>query len=96
MPCKQLIFLFNYAQITNVNLYFSKGGCGDSLATCSVVAGVWSCMYSLGEVIGPSLGGFLLQYYGFPITATVMASMTLVLVSFISTNLFKLFLLLFF
>ncbi|XP_049822563.1 MFS-type transporter SLC18B1-like isoform X2 [Aethina tumida] len=56
-----------------------KGGCGDSLATCSVVAGVWSCMYSLGEVIGPSLGGFLLQYYGFPITATVMASMTLVL-----------------
>lgn len=37
-------------------------------------------MYSLGEVVGPSMGGFLLQYYGFPLTATVMAAMTLVLV----------------
>lgn len=52
------------------------GGCGDSLATYSVVAGIWSCMYSLGEVIGPSLGGFLLQYYGFPLTSTIMATMT--------------------
>lgn len=54
-----------------------QAGCGDSISTYSVVAGVWSCMYSLGEVIGPSLGGFLLQYYGFPTTATVMAIMTL-------------------
>lgn len=46
-----------------------------------MVAGIWSCMYSLGEVIGPMMGGFLLQYYGFPFTSTVMAIATFVLVS---------------
>ncbi|RZC41026.1 UDP-glucose:glycoprotein glucosyltransferase, partial [Asbolus verrucosus] len=53
-----------------------SSGCGDTLSTYSVVAGIWSCVYSLGEVIGPSLGGFLLQHYGFPITSTIMATMT--------------------
>ncbi|XP_008193647.1 MFS-type transporter SLC18B1 [Tribolium castaneum] len=53
-----------------------SSGCGDTLSTYSVIAGVWSCVYSLGEVVGPSLGGFLLQHYGFPITSTIMASMT--------------------
>ncbi|KAJ3654933.1 hypothetical protein Zmor_014084 [Zophobas morio] len=56
-----------------------NSGCGDTLSTYSIVAGVWSCVYSLGEVIGPSLGGFLLQHYGFPITSTIMACMTLTL-----------------
>lgn len=54
------------------------GGCEDSLATYSLVAGVWSGMYSLGEVLGPSLGGFLLTQYGFPMSATVMAGLTLI------------------
>ncbi|XP_060517981.1 MFS-type transporter SLC18B1-like [Cylas formicarius] len=53
-----------------------NGGCSDSIATYSVVAGIWSCMYSLGEVIGPALGGFLLQYYGFPVASSVMAAST--------------------
>ncbi|CAG9768972.1 unnamed protein product [Ceutorhynchus assimilis] len=52
------------------------GGCSDSMATYSVVAGIWSSMYSLGEVVGPALGGFLLQYYGFPLSSTVMAAGT--------------------
>ncbi|KAI4464400.1 major facilitator superfamily [Holotrichia oblita] len=54
-------------------------GWSDSLATYSMVAGIWSCMYSLGEVIGPALGGVLLQYYGFPISASIMAAMTFIL-----------------
>ncbi|KAL3281190.1 hypothetical protein HHI36_004407 [Cryptolaemus montrouzieri] len=48
----------------------------ESLGTYSVVAGLWSCLYSLGEVIGPSMGGILLQYYGFPLLSTVMAGIT--------------------
>jgi len=52
------------------------GGCSDSISTYSVVAGIWSSMYSLGEVVGPALGGFLLQYYGFPVSSTVMAGAT--------------------
>lgn len=55
---------------------FSEGGCSDSLSTYSVVAGVWSCMYSLGEVLGPTLGGILQESYGFPVTSTIMASVT--------------------
>lgn len=54
-------------------------GFGNSLSTYSVVAGLWSCMYSLGEVLGPSLGGFFLENYGFPYTSTIMASMTFAL-----------------
>lgn len=49
----------------------------DHVATYSLVAGLWSCMYSLGEVIGPSVGGSMLQAYGFPITSTTMALLTL-------------------
>ncbi|KAK9879739.1 hypothetical protein WA026_006799 [Henosepilachna vigintioctopunctata] len=54
----------------------TNAGHKESLGTYSIVAGVWSCLYSLGEVIGPSLGGFLLQYYGFPLMSTVMAALT--------------------
>ncbi|KAF4521169.1 hypothetical protein B566_EDAN011619 [Ephemera danica] len=49
------------------------GGCDDELGTYSIVAGVWSGMYSLGEVIGPSLGGLILEWYDFPTCSTVMA-----------------------
>ncbi|KAK3913393.1 MFS-type transporter SLC18B1 [Frankliniella fusca] len=52
------------------------GGCVDELSTHSLVAGLWACMYSLGEVTGPLLGGFLLEIYGFPVCATVMAGAT--------------------
>jgi hypothetical protein len=38
------------------------GGCSDNLPTYSIVAGVWSGMYSLGEVIGPSVGGIVLEW----------------------------------
>ncbi|KAI4464406.1 mfs-type transporter slc18b1-like protein [Holotrichia oblita] len=58
---------------------YTEYGWSDSLATYSMVAGIWSCMYSLGEVIGPALGGVLLQYYGFPISASIMAAMTFIL-----------------
>ncbi|XP_067013880.2 MFS-type transporter SLC18B1 [Anabrus simplex] len=56
-----------------------EGGCSDEIGTYSMVAGVWSCMYSLGEVIGPSVGGLLVDYYGFPICSTVMAGFTFAL-----------------
>ncbi|XP_045472619.1 MFS-type transporter SLC18B1-like isoform X2 [Harmonia axyridis] len=54
----------------------TDAGHKESLATYSVVAGVWSCLYSLGEVIGPFLGGVLQQHYGFPLMSTVMAAIT--------------------
>ncbi|CAK1599987.1 unnamed protein product [Parnassius mnemosyne] len=51
-----------------------EGGCPEALATYSAVAGVWSCCYSLGEVLGPALGGALAQRYGFPLCATLCAA----------------------
>ncbi|KAM3966487.1 uncharacterized protein ACR2FA_012028 [Aphomia sociella] len=51
-----------------------EGGCPEALATYSAVAGVWSCCYSLGEVLGPALGGLLSQYYGFPLSSTLCAA----------------------
>ncbi|XP_068628607.1 MFS-type transporter SLC18B1-like isoform X2 [Battus philenor] len=51
-----------------------EGGCPEALATYSAVAGVWSCCYSLGEVLGPALGGALAERYGFPLCATLCAA----------------------
>ncbi|XP_078669060.1 MFS-type transporter SLC18B1-like [Branchiostoma floridae x Branchiostoma belcheri] len=45
----------------------------DSLATYGLVSGVYNCMYSLGEFIGPTLGGFLDDQYQFPIASTATA-----------------------
>jgi len=66
------------------------GGCSDDLPTYSIVAGVWSGMYSLGEVIGPSVGGLIQEWYGFPTCSTLMAAVTfglaLVVLIFFSIN----------
>ncbi|XP_022122887.2 MFS-type transporter SLC18B1 [Pieris rapae] len=50
-----------------------EGGCPEAIATYSAVAGVWSCCYSLGEVLGPAVGGALAEKYGFPFCATLCA-----------------------
>ncbi|KAG5892968.1 hypothetical protein JTB14_015013 [Gonioctena quinquepunctata] len=47
----------------------------EDLATHSVIAGLWSSVYSLGDVLGPVIGGTLLQHYKFPVTATTFAVM---------------------
>ncbi|XP_026466940.1 MFS-type transporter SLC18B1-like [Ctenocephalides felis] len=60
----------------SVLMFAMDAGCPDSVSTYSVVAGLWSCMYSLGEVIGPTLGGTLLEKFGFPWCSTVMAGIT--------------------
>lgn len=61
-------------------MFISEGGCKESLATHGVVAGLWSASYSLGEVIGPSVGGLLLEHHGFPVASTVMAAINFALV----------------
>uniref|UniRef100_A0A0K8SF02 Major facilitator superfamily (MFS) profile domain-containing protein n=2 Tax=Lygus hesperus TaxID=30085 RepID=A0A0K8SF02_LYGHE len=53
-------------------------GLKKELSTYSIVAGAWSCMYSLGDMTGPALGGFLMEHFGFPICATTMAGLCIV------------------
>ncbi|OQV14427.1 MFS-type transporter SLC18B1 [Hypsibius exemplaris] len=55
-----------------------QAGMADNIGTYALVSGVWGSAYSLGEVVGPALGGFLDELYGFPICSTVMSAICLV------------------
>lgn len=50
----------------------------ETIGTHSLIAGLWSSVYSMGEVIGPIAGGALMNNYGFPVTSTVFAVVNLV------------------
>lgn len=49
----------------------------ENLGTHSVIAGLWSSVYSLGEVLGPVLGGTLMEHYNFPVTSTSFSILNL-------------------
>ncbi|GAV05745.1 hypothetical protein RvY_15826 [Ramazzottius varieornatus] len=52
-----------------------EAGMAENIGTYALVSGVWGSAYSLGEVMGPALGGYLDDMYGFPVCSTVMASL---------------------
>lgn len=64
-------------QISDINYYyfFRENGFIENLGTHSVIAGLWSSVYSLGEVLGPVLGGYLMEKYDFPTTATTFSAL---------------------
>ncbi|XP_050426525.1 MFS-type transporter SLC18B1-like [Adelges cooleyi] len=53
-------------------------GFQESVSTFGTVAGFWSSAYSLGDMTGPSLGGVLLQHFGFSVCMTTMGLLCLV------------------
>ncbi|GLV34398.1 hypothetical protein CBL_00325 [Carabus blaptoides fortunei] len=57
-----------------------SGGLEDNIGTQGIVAGMWTCAFSLGSVIGPAAGGLLLQAYGFSVAATTIAIANITLV----------------
>lgn len=62
----------------------TSGGMEEDIGTYALVSGWWNSMYSLGEVIGPSAGGVLLDLIGFPWASTVVAGGSL-LTAFVAT-----------
>ncbi|XP_075545974.1 MFS-type transporter SLC18B1-like [Dermacentor variabilis] len=62
----------------------TSGGMEEDIGTYALVSGWWNSMYSLGEVIGPSIGGVLLDLIGFPWASTLVAGGSL-LTAFIAT-----------
>lgn len=52
----------------------TDSGMPGDVGTYALVSGLWNSMYSLGEVIGPSFGGVLLDLFGFPWASSVMAA----------------------
>jgi len=59
-------------------------GYPDDASTYGLIAGLWSGSYSLGEVLGPTLGGFLLDHFGFPVCSTVMAALCILMGIFVA------------
>lgn len=60
-------------------IFSRENGFEDNLGTHSLIAGLWSSIYSLGEVLGPTLGGTLVEYFDFPTTSTTFAGFNLFL-----------------
>ena len=58
--------------------YAIDNGFPDEVKTYSLVSGLWSSMYSLGEVTGPLLGGAFVDYLDFPSAATIMAAFSII------------------
>ena len=57
-------------------------GFPDNLQTYALVSGLWTATFALGAFIGPSLGGLLLDYYGFPVASLfVVATQVAVFIS---------------
>ncbi|XP_043224407.1 MFS-type transporter SLC18B1-like [Amphibalanus amphitrite] len=54
-----------------------RTGLPDDLRTHAFISGVYWSMYSLGTVVGPLVGGVLVDAFGFPLMMTVMAGETL-------------------
>ena len=56
-------------------------GFGDNVKTYSLVSGLWSSMYSLGEVTGPLFGGLFVDIFDFRHGVTIMAGFSFIAVS---------------
>ncbi|XP_060572329.1 MFS-type transporter SLC18B1-like [Ruditapes philippinarum] len=54
-----------------------NAGCENGTATYCMVSAFWMSMYSLGDFLGPSAGGFLLDYVGFNLMTTYSAGLCL-------------------
>ncbi|KAH3844710.1 MFS-type transporter SLC18B1-like [Dreissena polymorpha] len=61
-------------------------GFEDTTSTYSMVAGVWMSVYSLGDFIGPSVGGVLLDTVGFELMTTFSAGLCLFMAFILSLN----------
>ena len=56
-------------------------GFPDNVRTYSLVSGLWSSVYSLGEVTGPTFGGLFVDLYDFSNGCSLMAGFSLAAVS---------------
>ena len=66
IPCFQLMLVATV-----------RAGLPDDMRTHAFISGVYWSMYSLGTVVGPVVGGALVDAFGFPLMMTAMAGETL-------------------
>lgn len=55
-----------------------ENGFPDNVTTYSLISGLWGASFSLGEVTGPVLGGFLVDQFNFKVASTVMSFLSVV------------------
>ncbi|XP_063418170.1 MFS-type transporter SLC18B1-like [Mytilus trossulus] len=71
------------ALIPTFDIYVSIAeelGFDDDLGMYGIVAGLWGSMYAIGDFLGPTIGGTLLDIYGFPFCCTITAGACLFMV----------------
>lgn len=61
--------------------YCLKSGFRDNIKTYGKVSGLWGCLFSLGEFIGPFLGGWVVEISDFQTASTIIALITISTVS---------------
>lgn len=76
-----LAFIPTFENILDIAV---DNGLQDNLATYGVVSGLWSTMYALGEVTGPSMGGTLLEFMDFSAASTLMGLFSIIMVGMIT------------
>lgn len=58
-------------------VYAEEAGCENNTATYCMISGFWMSMYSLGDFLGPSAGGFMSDTIGFNQMCTYTAGLCL-------------------
>lgn len=51
------------------------GGLPDNIVTYGLVSGLWSTAYYLGDFLGPTITGVMIEYFGFGWSSTVILSL---------------------
>jgi MFS family permease len=74
-----IAFIPTFEAILDIAL---EKGFPDNVRTYSLVSGLWSSVYSLGEVTGPTFGGLFVDLYDFSNGCTIAAGFSLAAVSF--------------
>ncbi|RWS26692.1 MFS-type transporter SLC18B1-like protein, partial [Leptotrombidium deliense] len=57
-------------------LHITDKGYSNDVNTYGLISGLWSSMWSLGDITGPAIGGLLAQHLGFPNAATIITALT--------------------
>ncbi|KAL0281504.1 UNVERIFIED_CONTAM: hypothetical protein PYX00_002476 [Menopon gallinae] len=65
------------------------GGFPDGIATYGLISGLWAASFSLGDFIGPSVGGVLTQKVGFPDGSLFIAGVHIVVFVLMSVFVFR-------
>nr|XP_047145094.1 MFS-type transporter SLC18B1-like isoform X3 [Hydra vulgaris] len=66
--------------LSNMHRAGSKVGLPETMGTKTVISGIFNSCFSIGSVIGPTLGGFLTEHFSFQWASTIFGFSVIILV----------------